>query len=78
MHFLEIEKNVKDSTFIVVKNESCSQEDDGTSDYSDRSSISCKDHEQSKIVALEVEIQILKDELIFAREEVGRLKNSAQ
>jgi len=38
-----MEKNAKDSTFIAVTNQSSSQEDDETSDSSDRSSINIEE-----------------------------------
>lgn len=74
--FSEKEKYVKDSTFIAIKNQPCSQdEDDGISDSTERLSIK---GEELKIMALEEEIDRLKIELIFERVEVERLKNSAQ
>jgi len=74
-----MEKNEKDPTFIAVTIQSSSQdEDEGTIVCSDRSSSNSKNDEQSKIMALEVEIQRLKDELISVRKEIKRLKSSAQ
>lgn len=54
-----MEKNEKDSTNIAITNKSSSKQDEGTSDYSDRSRINIKNDEKSKIMTLEVEIQRL-------------------
>lgn len=72
-----MEKNVKHFMFIAVTNQSSSQEYDGMSDSRERMINSCKNDEQSKVKAFEVEIQRFKAELISAREEVKRLKTSA-
>lgn len=50
-----MEKNAKDSTFIAITNQSSSQEEDVISS-------DCKDDEQSKVKALEFEIERLMAE----------------
>lgn len=62
-----MEENAKDCTFIVATNKSSSQSYDGTSDCSDRSSISCKSDDKSMVKALEFEIQRLIPENKYQR-----------